>query len=98
MERKRLLRAAVYTVGVLVVGVLLNLWAVLGYVDHVNSERDQAERRAAARQTAQAEQTRQLVCRLALGYGDYFRDNPPPPGREQIRDTWAALAVQFRCT
>lgn len=98
MDRRRLATAILYTVGVLLIGTLLNLWAVLGYVDHVNSERDRAEREARARSAAQAEQTRLLVCRLATGYGDFYRENPPAPGREQVRDTWAALAVQFRCT
>jgi hypothetical protein len=73
--------------------------AVLGYVDHVNGQRDRAEQRAAADRAAAGEQTRRIICNLAGGYARAFAENPPAPDSAgaTVRDTWAALAAQFGC-
>lgn len=78
-------------------GAVVQLGASLGYIDHLNAERTRADQRAAAQRAEQVEQTRQLVCRLAAGYLRSFRDSPPPAERTEIRDTWAALSLQFNC-
>lgn len=93
--RKALLYLCVCLVGAFTAQTV----AVLGYVDHVNRERDRTAQRAAAERAAAGEQTRLIVCKLANGYARAFTENPPEPGSSgaTVRDTWAALALQFAC-
>ena len=82
---------------------LINFLSVLAigvggyaYTNYVNDQRIRDERRASAARAVQAEQTRLIVCQIALGQADAFRESTSPTGI-QARDGWLALAREFHC-
>lgn len=85
-----------YLCVVLAVGYLLSVAAGIGYTNHVDQrQRADAAHAAAEREQGQA-QTRAIVCKVALGQAEAFRDAATPAGRES-RDNWLALAAQLHC-
>jgi hypothetical protein len=60
-----------------------------GYINYVDHRRVESERASQA-------QTRLIVCQIALGQADAFREASSPVG-VQAREGWLALARQFRC-
>jgi hypothetical protein len=67
-----------------------------GYTNYVDQRRADDERRAAAERQRQAEETRLIVCQVALGQADAFREATSPTG-QQARAGWLKLAQQLHC-
>jgi len=60
-----------------------------GYTNYVDQRRVEGERENQAK-------TRLIVCQIALGQADAFREATSTIG-QQAREGWLALARQFRC-
>jgi hypothetical protein len=80
--------------------VLAALLIGVGNVAYSNylDERSHREARQLEQTRAQvAEQTRQLVCSLAMAQAEAFKGATSLPGQKS-RDAWLALAARFKCT
>lgn len=92
MSRVRLAYLALALFGAfLLVGV-----GNVGYTNYVDQRRVEGEREAAAARALQSEQTRQLVCNLALSQIEVFSGSTTPVGMKALA-SWSALAGSFNC-
>lgn len=92
----RALRKGLY--GVLVLGVALLVVGVgnVAYTNGVDSRR-RAEATEQDRERARAgEQTRQLVCSLAVAQAEAFSDATSPAGQKSLA-AWRAMSDRFHC-
>jgi hypothetical protein len=80
----------------LALGFTVQTLAVLGYVQHVNAERDRAAAAAAHDRAVQSEQTRAILCRVIARQAEAFGDATSPTGQE-VRKAWLELGTQFGC-
>lgn len=94
---RRALRKTIY--GVLV-AVLAALLVGVGNVAYTNSvdgrRRAEVAQQAAARAQVQ-EQTRQLVCQLAIAQADAFSDATSAAGQKSLA-AWRAMTERFHCS
>lgn len=71
-----------------------------GYINYVNDQRIEGDRRAAetaaAERARQGEITRKIICDMANAQVDVFT-NPTGPVGEKALVAWQALATQFGC-
>lgn len=92
-----LLRRVVYGVAFLALAAVAIGIGNVAYTNRVDARRAHAaEQVEIARRTA-AEQTRQLVCTLALAQAEAFRDATSEPGRKS-HDAWQAMIDRFHCS
>jgi hypothetical protein len=82
-------RQLAYLAIVQAVSILALALGGYGYINYVD------QRRVAA-QHANDKQTRLIVCQIALGQADAFREASSQTGI-QAREGWLALARQFHC-
>jgi hypothetical protein len=93
MSRRQLVYLCICLFG----GFLLVGLANVGYTNYVDQQRTKSERAAAVSRAEQGEQTRLIVCRIALRQADAFKDAQSSAGQE-ARQGWLDLAAQFHCT
>lgn len=89
-------RQLAYLAFTLFMGLILMTMLCIGYTNHVDQQRIEGERAAAAARAQQSEQTRLLICDLALSQVDVFTGSTSPVGQKALLK-WSALADRFNC-
>jgi hypothetical protein len=69
----------------------------VAYSNYLDERSHREARQLDVERARQAEETRQLVCSLALAQAAALEDATSGPGQKS-RDAWRALAVRFNCT
>ena len=96
LRLRRAVATALYGCLCSVIAALVIGIGTLAYANHLD-DRQRAEAREQDRGRAViAEQTRQLVCQLAVAQRDAFSEATSEPGRKSLA-AWAAMAVRFNC-
>lgn len=93
---RRALRKTIYGVLFAVVAAIAIGIGTLAYAGHLDDRQRAEAREQAQARAAAAEQTRQLVCQLAMAQAGAFEDATSEPGRKS-RDAWLALVDRFNC-
>jgi hypothetical protein len=93
---RRAIRLAFYGAALSIAAMIAIGVGNVAYTNRVDEQRRaEASVQAQARQVA-GEQTRQLVCSLAVAQAEAFRDATSDPGRRS-RDAWQAMIDRFAC-
>lgn len=92
MSRRRF----AYLIVTVVLGFVVSTVGGISYTNHVDQQRRESEKAAAAARAEQSEQTRRLICDLSLRNAAVYENATTPVG-VQARDVWLQFAVRFHC-
>lgn len=93
---RRALRKVIYGVLVAVLAALLVGVGNVAYTNSVDAHRRAEAVRQERARAAAGEQTRQLVCQLAMAQADAFSDAASDAGQKSLA-AWRAMLVRFNC-